>query len=173
MCCTSTALPGTLVADLGPRGTPEVSHRQTNPMPRLFVYGSLKRGFANEHVNTGTRVAGQYRTRDRYLLVLLGDGEVPCLVSPPGAGHQVVGELYDVNADDIARIDRLERVGEPQGYERVEIVVERYDLPSTEQEPALVYVKQEHAILSSTPRIGPLPEYRQEHAARFRWTGAA
>jgi gamma-glutamylaminecyclotransferase len=143
-----------------------------NPMPRLFVYGSLKRGFANEHVNTGTRVGGQYRTRDRYPLVLLGEGEVPCLVSPPGTGHQVIGELYEVNPDDIARMDRLERVGEPQGYERVEIVVERYDLPSVEREPALVYVKQNHTIPSSTPRIGPLAEYRQEHAARFRWKGA-
>jgi gamma-glutamylaminecyclotransferase len=141
-------------------------------MPRLFVYGSLKRGFPNEHVNTGTRVNGQYRTRDPYPLYLLGEGEVPCIVSSAGSGHQVLGELYEVNHDDLARMDRLERLGEPQGYERVEVVVERYDLPSVEHEPALAYVKQEQAIPPSTRRIGPLAEYRQEHAVRFRWKGA-
>jgi gamma-glutamylaminecyclotransferase len=51
-------------------------------MPLLFVYGSLKQGFPNEHVNTGRRVSGQYRTRERYAMYLLGPGEVPCLVSP-------------------------------------------------------------------------------------------
>jgi len=142
-------------------------------MPRLFVYGSLKRGFPNEHVNTGTRIVGQYRTRERHLLVLLGEGEVPCLVSPSGSGHQVIGELYEVNAEALARMDRLERLGEPDGYERVEVVVERYDLPSVEHERVLAYVKQEHAIPPSTKRIGPLAEYTQEHAVRFHWKGAA
>ena len=95
-------------------------------MPLLFVYGSLKLGFPNEHVNTGRRIEGKYRTRERYPLYLLGEGEVPCVVSPPGSGHQVVGELYEVNEDDLVRMDRLERIGEPQGYERVEVAVERF-----------------------------------------------
>lgn len=142
-------------------------------MPLLFVYGSLKQGFPNEHVNTGRRVAGEYRTHERFALYLLGPGEVPCLVAPPGAGHQVIGELYEVDDDDLRRMDRLERLGEPEGYERVEAVVERFDISPAGRLLVFVYVKQDRSIAASTARIGPLPEYRHEHAARFHWRGAA
>lgn len=141
-------------------------------MPLLFVYGSLKQGFTNEHVNTGQRVAGRYRTCDRYGLYLLGEGEVPCIIAPPGTGHQVIGELYEVEAADLDRMDRLERIGEPQGYERVEVSVERFDEPRVETVRAFVYLKQESSVAASTPRVGPLAEYEQAHAARFYWRGA-
>ncbi|MBV9891958.1 MAG: gamma-glutamylcyclotransferase [Rhizobacter sp.] len=140
-------------------------------MPVLFVYGSLKQGFANEHVNSGRRLPGRYRTRERHALYLLGPGEVPCLVVPSGVGHQVVGELYEVDDDDLRRMDRLERLGEPQGYERVEIVVERFEVSPSVLLRALVYVRQEASIAAEVERVGPLPEYRQEHAGRFHWRG--
>jgi len=142
-------------------------------MSLLFVYGSLKQGFPNEHINAGRRVTGQYRTRDLYPMYLLGLGEVPCIVATQGTGHQVIGELYEVSVDDIARMDRLERIGEPQGYERVEAAIERFDLQPIEELQALVYVKSEQAIPASTQRIGPLAEYKPEHAARFHCKGAA
>ena len=142
-------------------------------MPLLFVYGSLKQGFPNEHINTGRRVAGEYRTHERYALYLLGPGEVPCLVAPPGDGHQVIGELYEVDDDDLRRMDRLERIGEPEGYERVEAAVERFDPSPAAPLRVFVYVKQGRSITASTERIGPLPEYKQEHAVRFHWRGAA
>lgn len=141
-------------------------------MPLLFVYGSLKQGFVNEHVNTGRRVAGHYRTREPYRLFLLGDGEVPCIVAPPGGAQQVIGELYEVGGSALERMDRLERIGEPQGYERLELEIERTDAPGAQTLRAFVYVKHEHAIDASTPRIGPIAEYRPEHATRFRWRGA-
>jgi gamma-glutamylaminecyclotransferase len=97
-------------------------------MSLLFVYGSLKQGFPNEHVNSGRRAAGEYRTHERFALYLLGPGEVPCLVAPPGTGHHVIGELYEVDDDALRRMDRLERLGEPEGYERVEVLVERFDV---------------------------------------------
>lgn len=142
-------------------------------MPLLFVYGSLKQGFPNEHVNTGRRVAGQFRTRERYPLYLLGEGEVPCVLTPSGSGYQVIGEMYEVNDGDLQRMDRLERIGEPQGYERIEISVERFDVAAGEARQAFVYLKQECFIPASTQRIGPLAEYRAEHTARFHWVGAA
>ena len=141
-------------------------------MALLFVYGSLKQGFPNEHVNTGRRAAGQYRTQERFGMYLLGPGEVPCLVSPPGAGHQVIGEVYEVNDDDLRRMDRLERIGEPEGYERVEVAVERFDTSPIARLRVFVYVKRDHCIAASTERIGPLAEYEHEHAARFHWRGA-
>ncbi len=142
-------------------------------MQLLFVYGSLKQGFPNEQVNTGRRVAGRFRTVERFRLYLLGAGKVPCIVAPAGTGFQVVGELYEVDAQDLARMDRLERIGEPEGYERVEVQVERIDSSPLESTAALVYLKQEASIPSNAARSGPFPEYTLEHAARFHWLGAA
>ena len=39
-------------------------------MQHLFVYGSLKQGYANAHVNTGRPVAGRFRTREPFVLCL-------------------------------------------------------------------------------------------------------
>lgn len=142
-------------------------------MHLLFVYGSLKQGFANEHVNTGTRVPGVWRTCERHPMVLLGDGEVPCLIATPGQGHLVQGELYEVDDAGLQRMDRLERLGDTDGYERVPMAVERVDAaPGHAPVLAMAYVKREAAIPPGTPRIGPLDAYRAEHAQRFRWRGA-
>lgn len=38
------------------------THFHGSRMPHLFVHGSLKQVFSNQHVNTGRRVPGQFRT---------------------------------------------------------------------------------------------------------------
>jgi gamma-glutamylaminecyclotransferase len=140
-------------------------------MQLLFVYGSLKQGFANEHVNTGRRVAGRFRTREAFVLCLHGTGEVPCLLSPAGEGHQVFGELYEVTPDDLARMDRLERVGDADGYERVDITIERVDGPGPTVCQAQAYLKRAALVPASDRRTEALCEYLPEHAARFHWVG--
>jgi gamma-glutamylaminecyclotransferase len=142
-------------------------------MPLLFVYGSLKQGFANERVNTGVRLAGTYRTRDLLPMYLVGDGHVPCIVLSPGTGHHVVGEVYRVAEQDLPQIDRLERVGLADGYERVSIDLERTDASPPEALSAFVYVKREAAVPVGSRRAGPLPEYTPQHARHFSWQGAA
>lgn len=139
----------------------------------LFVYGSLKQGFANEHINTGQRVGGTYRTLEPHPLFLLGPGEVPCLVLSPGKGFQVVGELYRVSVASLHQMDRLERIGEPEGYERVVLELERFDTEPPQRIDALAYGKREQSIPSDVTRIGPLAEYKQENATNFRWKGLA
>lgn len=138
-------------------------------MPLLFVYGSLKQGFANEHVNTGRRRPGRYRTRERMAMYLLGDGEVPCLVLGADGGSQVIGELYEVDGPALEAMDRLERLGEPQGYERVLVALEAADDGSAEPLDAFAYVKRAERVPPDVPRIGPLAEYTPAHAARFAW----
>jgi gamma-glutamylaminecyclotransferase len=138
-------------------------------MPPLFVYGSLKEGFPNFHVNKGRRLAGEFHTLQPYPLYLVA-GRLPCLLPAPGAGLQVQGQLFEVSAEALAQMDTLERVGQPGGYTRSLIEVQRIDgataLPPIE---AFVYL-QTHAILQSEgTHLGPLALYTLEHARSLRW----
>ena len=142
-------------------------------MSLLFVYGSLKQGFPNTHVNTGLRRPGAFGTRERLPLYLLGDGHVPCLVLSPGSGHQVRGEVYEVDAPSLAVLDRLERLGEPNGYQRVSIEVGALDAEVPEVLTVEAYVKSPEQVATEPRRAGPLVEYTHEHAARFSWQGAS
>ena len=141
-------------------------------MPLLFVYGTLKHGFPNAHVNAGIRRPGRFRTCSPMPMYLLGDGHVPCVVHAPGRGHQVHGELYEVDASALVAMDKLERIGDDAiGYLRLEIDVEAVDDLAAGALTAFIYTKPPERIPPDEPRIGPLPEYTQQHTARFRWTG--
>ncbi len=136
-------------------------------MSLLFVYGSLKQGFPNAHVNTGQRVPGRFRTLQRLPFYLAGAGRLPCLVLQPGDGLQVLGQLFEVDAAGLAAMDRLERVGEAQGYRRVRIEVQQLDDGRVVE--ADVYVQQAARLGPSNALIGPLAEYTLEHSQHLRW----
>ena len=136
-------------------------------MDLLFVYGSLKEGFPNAHVNTGRRLPGGFRTCERLPFYLLGAGHLPCLVLQPGQGLQVLGQLFEVTAADLAAMDRLERVDDPQGYRRVRIGVEQINNGRVFE--AFVYVQQTARLDPTQPMIGPLAEYTAEHAQHLHW----
>ena len=136
-------------------------------MSLLFVYGSLKQGFPNAHVNTGRRVGGEFRTRQPLPFYLVGPGHLPCLVLQPGHGLQVLGQLFEVSAADLAAMDRLERVGEPQGYSRVRIEVQQVDDGRVFE--ADVYVQQASRLDPSNALVGPLAEYTRAHSQHLRW----
>jgi gamma-glutamylaminecyclotransferase len=84
----------------------------------LFVYGSLKEGFPNFHVNGGRRVPGRFRTVHPHPLYL-ADGVLPCLLPAAGQGHRVAGQLFEVGAAELARMDRLEKRRRGRGRQRV------------------------------------------------------
>lgn len=136
-------------------------------MSLLFVYGSLKQGFPNAHVNTGRRISGEFRTLQPLPFYLVGAGSLPCLVLKPGQGLQVRGQVFEVSAADLAAMDRLERVGEPQGYSRVRIEVQQVDDGRVLE--ADVYVQQAARLDPSNTLIGPLDEYTLEHSQYLRW----
>ncbi len=139
-------------------------------MPLIFVYGSLKAGFQNFHLNKGVRQPGTFRTRERLPMFLLGDGHVPCLVLAPGSGHQVRGEVYDVDDEVLAAMDGLERLGEPRGYRRVTIDVEATgDGLAAALLTPFVYVKLPEHVDAGDKHDGPLVEYTTEYAAKFHW----
>jgi gamma-glutamylaminecyclotransferase len=137
-------------------------------MHLLFVYGSLKEGFPNFHVNKGRRVPGTYRTVQPYPL-FLANGQLPCLLAAPGSGHQVLGQLFEVSAPELAAMDSLEKVGEPGGYRRITIEVEPVELNPGRSHDAFAYVQHESRLAGSAAHVGPMAEYTHEHAKSLHW----
>lgn len=138
-------------------------------MALLFVYGSLKQGFPNFHVNRGRRRPGEFRTRQAYPL-MLADGTLPCLLPQPGQGERVRGQLFEVDDAALAAMDALERVGLPGGYTRVPIEVEADGAgPHAQPLTAFVYMQDPARLASGGPHVGPLAEYTAEHARSLRW----
>lgn len=86
---------------------------------RLFVYGSLKRGFRHHDQLAGARFIALTRSADGYELVRIG--QYPAMVGVRGAGR-VVGELYAVDAALLRHLDAFEEV--PERYQRVWIEIE-------------------------------------------------
>lgn len=141
-------------------------------MVLLFTYGTLKQGFCNEHINTGERVPGRYRTRDRLPLYLMNDGHVPCVILAPGTGHQVVGELYRASPEALAGMDQLERLGEPGGYTRTTVALEACDGEAGEAGQVVtahMYVRLPADVRPGEQRSEWLSEYTLAHQARFAW----
>jgi gamma-glutamylaminecyclotransferase len=137
-------------------------------MPPLFVYGSLKEGFPNLHVNKGLRRPGEFRTLQPYPLYLIG-GRLPCLLPAPGEGLQVQGQLFEVSAEELVLMDALERVGQPGGYSRQRIEVQNMDPAAPDPIAAHVYLRT-HAMLDAEgTHLGPLALYTLEHARSLRW----
>jgi gamma-glutamylaminecyclotransferase len=85
---------------------------------RIFVYGTLKRGFPNHGYMTGATFAGMARTVTAYPLVIGGQWFTPNLLDEPGSGHRVRGELWDVPEAMMPSLDELESVHLPTGYRR-------------------------------------------------------
>lgn len=73
---------------------------------RLFVYGTLRRGFPNHGELAGATLVGAILTEARYALVER-EG-YPALV---GGKDAIPGELYAVDAEHLARLDAFEGDG--------------------------------------------------------------
>ncbi|MFQ5732446.1 MAG: gamma-glutamylcyclotransferase [Planctomycetaceae bacterium] len=97
---------------------------------RLFVYGTLKRGYCRNFALAGQTFLGEARTRPGYRLYDCGD--YPALVRAK-VGCSIRGELWDVSAECLERIDVIEGV-EERWYERGPVQLE----PPHEQ-PAVSY----------------------------------
>ncbi len=86
-------------------------------MIRCFVYGTLLSSEPNHHVLRGSRCLGPARTPPRFTLVNLG--AFPGMLAE--GSTTVVGEVYEVDDDVLAALDRLE--GHPRFYVRAPIVL--------------------------------------------------
>ncbi|HVW21289.1 MAG TPA: gamma-glutamylcyclotransferase family protein [Opitutaceae bacterium] len=79
-------------------------------MTRLFLYGTLKRGGVSAHLLAGQRFLGEARTRAAFRLY--GLGGFPGMVPAAAGGRAIEGELWEVDAECLARLDRWEGLDE-------------------------------------------------------------
>jgi gamma-glutamylaminecyclotransferase len=91
-------------------------------MATIFVYGTLKRGCRNHGVMHGSEFSGEAATEPAYLMVNCGSypGLVRARDGQPGLA--IRGELYHVNDELLAALDRFEDV--PREYVRETIRLE-------------------------------------------------
>ncbi|HEY7157810.1 MAG TPA: gamma-glutamylcyclotransferase family protein [Gemmataceae bacterium] len=86
----------------------------------LFVYGTLMRGGVRHGVLAEQRFLGEARTRPHYALFDLGT--YPGLVHHEEGGRAIFGELYEVAASLIKRLNRIE--GAPSLFRLEPVLIE-------------------------------------------------
>lgn len=133
---------------------------------RVFVYGTLKQGFRNFHVNRGLRVPGEFVTAQPFPLYVIGPFGLPWMVHEPGRGHRIAGQLFEVDDAGLAEMDWLERVNDADWYTRRGLDV----LPrgGGERVPAVAYFGSAARIANETLHHGPLAEYTEDLQALYR-----
>lgn len=115
-------------------------------MTRLFVYGTLKRGYKNHHLLAGQTYVGEARTVPGYRLHDLGD--FPGMIADSTDTAGVTGEIWTVNATALARLDAFEGVHEGL-YTRSLIAL--LSPPTNEQTHTYLYA----CDVSDHPPLGP------------------
>lgn len=90
----------------------------------LAVYGTLRKGYGNyaSYLQTATYL-GTVTTLEKYRLVVI---DYPCLLPFNGEGHQVMVDLFDIDASTLKKIDALEE--HPTVYQRKKIEMSNGDL---------------------------------------------
>jgi len=101
-------------------------------MHRVFVYGTLKKGFCRHHALSRQNFLGVATTQAEYKLLDLGD--YPGLVSSDD-GESIAGELYEVDEACLQNLDVIEGVAVGL-YARKSIRL----LSPWNDEPAIAYI---------------------------------
>lgn len=84
---------------------------------KLFVYGTLKKGFNNHHYVKECECLGEAKTIEKYPMI--NSGYFPSLIDDKGIGYHIQGFVYLVDDNQLAKIDNLE--GHPNFFQRKEI----------------------------------------------------
>lgn len=135
---------------------------------QVFVFGTLKEGFPNFDSNVGVRVSGLFETVSRFPLYLVGERHSPWMVNAPGSGEHVIGQVFNVDANALQKMDALERVTEKDGYQRVVIKVRLCAAEHSPEQDVFAYLKHPKHLSTAVIMRGPIKEYSLDHAALYR-----
>ena len=134
---------------------------------QVFVYGTLKEGFRNFHVNHGLRLPGEFVTVQRHALLIVGEYWLPWLLPEArlqagrDENHHVIGQVYRVDDAGLAEMDKLEQIDEPGWYQRRRIAV-RPRGGGDELQP-WVYFGSREGLAAGGKRLGPVAEFTLDH----------
>ena len=101
------------------------------PRERVFVYGTLKRGFCNHTLLDEAEFIGEATTEERFGFYLGADNcapeveEIPYLYRHPRVTDEAMsvhGEVWEISPSILRQLDRLE--GHPDWYQRENIQVQ-------------------------------------------------
>lgn len=134
----------------------------------VFVFGTLKEGFPNFATNRGIRRPGEFVTVDRFPLYLVGDRMSPWMIAKPGEGLRVRGQVFSVTGADLAAMDALERIHEPDGYRRLQIPVAPTTGDIQEAIEVFAYLKPAEQFEIGMVKKGPLDAYELSDALLYR-----
>lgn len=67
----------------------------------LFVYGSLKKGFENNHIISKAVYISKAKTKAKYAMFKETKANYPYMIKDSSLGGEVEGELYEINRQDI------------------------------------------------------------------------
>ncbi|KAL9648274.1 hypothetical protein ABK040_013893 [Willaertia magna] len=109
----------------------------------VFVYGTLKEGFANyEHkmmkYKSCKLISKQAITLDKFPLMVLGERKIPYLFGVKGIGNNIEGEVYLVDDEHLKELDIFE--GCDTGHYSREIINVRVE-DNSEEISCNVYVR--------------------------------
>ncbi|KAL6059100.1 GGACT domain-containing protein [Balamuthia mandrillaris] len=134
-------------------------------MSKVFVYGTLKRGFRNHHVMHGNaQFLGVGRTLQKWPLVRYGERNVPYLLPLQGLGKHIRGEVWTCSEEKLREMDVFE--GVPTYYDRllIDVVMEE------EQEASNALSLSSLCSSSSLDVIGRTQVFayvKKEHSADY------
>ena len=135
-------------------------------MARVFVYGTLKQGFRNFHVNRGTRLPGAFVTVEAFPLYVIGPFALPWLVHEPGRGERIKGQLFEVDDQGLVAMDVLERVADAHWYTRRELAGQ--PAQGGPLHVAQAYFGSTARLLTEAIHHGPIAEYTEDHQVLYR-----
>lgn len=124
-------------------------------MIRVFVYGSLLKGFGNHRLLRNATFVGEAKTTAEYTMI--SRGGFPGVF--PGGHTEILGELYDVDEETAKRLDWLEGVDykDPHNghYRKEEITL-------AGGEKAFIYFINEHCQTGPVIESGSWREFTKE-----------
>jgi gamma-glutamylaminecyclotransferase len=114
-------------------------------MSKVFVYGTLKKGYCNHSCLEDSPLVGKGKSVPRFRMFT--NGYFPMVIRTFNTeGVQVTGEVYEVSPETLARLDRLEGVS--YGHYRRDACAVRFE--DGYQVTAYVYVFCQN-VFSLTP----------------------
>ena len=107
---------------------------------KVFVYGTLKKGFSNHywHLGSAEDVFPFASTVKKYAMIVKTGYVYPYILGEHDQGHRILGEVYEVTDSQLTRLDLLE--GNPTHYRRELVEIENDENPG-EIIKAWMYIK--------------------------------